>query len=375
MARKLTTEEFIRKAREVHGDKYDYSKVEYVNNRTPVCIICPIHGEFWQSPDSHLVGKGCKNCGRKKISDKKLKDSEDFIRRGKEIHGDKYDYSKVEYKGNKTKVCIICKTCGKEFWISPVNHCSKHNQIGCPYCHGGKFKEEFIQKAREVHGNKYDYSKVEYVDARTPVIIGCPIHGDFKQTPESHVHGKGCHRCMGKGAFKHTKEDFIQKAREVHGDKYDYSKVEYVNAHTKVCIICPEHGEFWQTPTGHLVGGGCKECTTFKSEKIVGDFLKNKAIKIIRWKTFEWLGRMNIDIFLPDYNIGIEYQGEEHFKPVKHFGGDERFKKRIEADKKKLDLCNKNGVRLLYVSFYKDPTYEVINDLDDLYEIILGYEN
>ena len=112
-------------------------------------------------------------------------------------------------------------------------------------------REEFIRRAKEVHGDKYDYSKLEYVDTKTKVCIICPEHGVFWKFPYDHLGGGGCPKCSAYG-----KEEFIQKAREVHGDKYDYSKVNYVNSYTKVCIICPEHGEFWQKPNSHINGSG-----------------------------------------------------------------------------------------------------------------------
>ena len=121
---KLTTEEFIKKAREVHGDKYDYSKVEYVFNKTEVCIICREHDEFWQKPKNHLSGYGCPICsGRKKMR------TSDFIKKARSVHGEKYDYSKVEYNGNSEKVCIICPEHG-EFWQRAGEHLKGK---GCDY--------------------------------------------------------------------------------------------------------------------------------------------------------------------------------------------------------------------------------------------------
>ena len=168
----MTTEDFISKAISVHGNKYDYSKVEYVGMLAKVTIICPIHGEFEQRADSHLSGYGCRYCSR-----------------------------------------------------------SAKNTT-----------ESFIKAAIDVHGNKYDYSKVDYVNSKTKVTIICPTHGEFKQSPYEHLKGCGCIHCAGKA--KYTTETFIAAAREIHGDKYDYSKVEYVNAKTKVTIICSIHGEF-----------------------------------------------------------------------------------------------------------------------------------
>ena len=250
MTKKMTTEEFIRKVRDAHGDKYDYSKVEYVNAKTKVCIICPEHGEFWQQPSNHLQGQGCPKCTHPNAN----MTTEDFIIKAKQIHGDKYDYSKVEYVNSSTKVCIICPIHG-EFWQQPIDHI---NGKGCPKC-VGKYQttEDFIIKAKQIHGDKYNYSKVDYINMETKVCIICPEHGEFRQTPHNHLKGQGCPKCVGK---YQTTEEFIRKAKEIHGGKYDYSKTECVDNNTKVCIICPEHGEFWQKPYNHLKGQGCPKC-------------------------------------------------------------------------------------------------------------------
>ena len=170
------------------------------------------------------------------MNSKKL---ENFVKKAREVHGDKYDYSKVEYTNNYTKVCIICPEHG-EFWQAPNNHINQKQ--GCPKCSHRSYKlsnEEFTIKAKEIHGNKYDYSKVDYVNNRTKVCIICPEHGEFWQTPYKHLNKQGCPRCYGN--IKSNTEEFIAKAREVHGNKYDYSKVEYSGCENKVCIICPEH--------------------------------------------------------------------------------------------------------------------------------------
>lgn len=123
-----------------------------------------------------------------------------------------------------------------------------------------------------------------------------------------------------------TREEFIAKARHIHGDKYDYSKVEYKGMHTKVCIICPEHGEFWQTPHHHLKGCGCELCSESKLERKVKFILEeNKIENYKRQYRTSWLNKQSLDFYLPDYNIAIECQGEQHFLPVKHFGGKERY--------------------------------------------------
>ena len=256
---KLTTEEFIKKAREVHGGKYDYSKVEYVNSTTKVCIICPIHGEFWQRPDIHLQGKGCTKCGRERIAASSSKSPKQFLQDAKKVHGNKYDYSKAKYVDWQTKVVIICPVHG-EFTQFPSSHLQGN---GCPKC--GKERtslrltnESFIKKAKMVHGNRYDYSKVEYVGNKDKVCIICREHGEFWQEARMHLSGCGCPICAGRKKMRTS--DFIKKARSVHGGKYNYSKAEYKGNTEKVCIICPEHGEFWQQASNHLKGAGCPKC-------------------------------------------------------------------------------------------------------------------
>ena len=295
--KKITTEEFIEKARKVHGDKYDYSKVKYVNYKTKVCIICPKHGEFWQNPHHHLSRKQ-----------------------------------------------------------------------GCHLCNGGVnlSTEEFIEKAKEIHGDKYDYSKAKYIDNRTKVCIICHEHGEFWQIPNSHLNGNGCFDCsyVERGLKRNsTTEEFIEKARKVHGDKYDYSKVEYVNAKTKVCIICHEHGEFWQTPNSHLSGQGCPKCKQSKMENEISLFLKQNNIFFEQQKRFNWLGKQSLDFYLPDYNIAIECQGKQHFESRDRFGGIDGLKERIEKDKRKRRVCKKNDVKIIYYANYKyDFPYKVLND-------------
>ncbi len=424
MGKRLSNIQFIQKAKEVHNDKYDYSKVEYVNSSTKICIICPIHGEFWQTPNSHLNGRGCAQCnGGIKI------DKKQFIEEARKVHGNKYDYSKVEYVNTDTKVCIICPIHG-EFWQTPHSH-SGTMKCGCPKC--AKIlnsTQEFIEEARKVHGDKYDYSKVEYKNLTIKVCIICPIHGEFWQKPYNHLKGASCKKCktdetktklnnfikkckkihndkydysliknqiltynseieiicpqhgifkqkvvnhlVGHGCFlckkdnigdlkRKTIQQFIEEARKVHGNKYDYSKVEYVNTDTKVCIICPIHGEFWQTPHIHLIGSGCKVCNQSHLEKEIYLLLCKNNIKFEQQKRFKWLGLQSLDFYLPDYNIAIECQGEQHFNKIDFFGGESALMKTIKRDKRKFLKCKENGIKIIYYSNVKlnNEPYEI----------------
>ena len=197
---------------------------------------------------------------------KKINYSEKFIIDAKKIHENKYDYSLVDYINNKSKVKIICPTHG-EFEQIPEDHSSGH---GCRKCAGDNQRilkqsntEEFTTKAYKIHENKYDYSLVDYVISSIKVKIICPIHGEFEQTPNAHLRGKGCPKCAGdktRVRCQSNTEDFTTKADKIHENKYDYSLVDYKNAHTKIKIICPIHGEFEQTPNSHLSGQGCHKC-------------------------------------------------------------------------------------------------------------------
>lgn len=184
---------------------------------------------------------------------------DDFIERAVKKHGDRYDYSKSVYVDSVTPLEIICHEHGS-FFQAPAAHLRGY---GCPLC-GNKKRgkrsslEEFIDKAREVHGDKYDYSKVEYINSWTKVCIICHEHGGFYQTPMAHLNGQGCPKCLGRGL---SQDEIISKFKAVHNDKYDYSKVKFTRVKDKVCIICPEHGEFWKTPEKHIMGQGCPKCS------------------------------------------------------------------------------------------------------------------
>jgi rubrerythrin len=295
----------------------------------------------------------------------------EFIQKAKEVHGDMYDYSKVEYKNNKTKVCIICSEHG-EFWQTPTAHVSQKQ--GCPKCgiiiNSNLRKDStksFIQKAEKVHDNKYDYSKVEYVNTNTNICIICPEHGEFWQMPTNHLQGHKCPKCSN--VHRLNTQEFIDLAKEVHGDKYNYSKVEYKNNKTKVCITCPIHGEFWQTPTAHVYQEqGCPKCIKYKLECELIKLFDDNNIKYEFQKRFSWLKRQVLDFYLPDYNIAIECQGIQHFNPVDYFGGEKGFKETIKRDKIKKELCIKNKVNLIYYSNIQD--LNIINSTDLLIKVI-----
>jgi very-short-patch-repair endonuclease len=253
------------------------------------------------------------------------------------------------------------------------------NGQGCPDCGGTKklTKEQFIEKANKIHGNKYDYSKVEYINNKTRVCIICPKHGEFLMRPNDHLSGHGCPDCGG--TKKDSTESIINKFKKIHGDKYDYSKVNYFNAHTNVLIVCPIHGEFPQSPHDHLKGCGCPKCNQSKLEKEIEQLLIENKIEYLSQKHYEWLKRQTLDFYLPQYNIAIECQGRQHFTDNNFF---ELFEVIKERDERKRKLCEEHGIKLLYYSNLGiDYPYEVFEDKEELLEEILtknceeSYEN
>ena len=210
-----------------------------------------------------------------------------------------------------------------------------------------KSNDEFIGEAQLIHHNKYDYSKVEYANNKTKVCIICPEHGEFWQTPSDHLNGKGCPQCAGN--IRCDKDTFIEKAKHMHNDRYDYSKVEYVNAHTKVCIICPEHGEFWQTPNNHLNGNGCPLCKNRKIGDVLRDTVEdfsNKSNEIhditdcLKALSPQQRNR-EIDVYIPSLKLGIEYNGLHWHS--------ERLGKDKNYHLDKLNKCNEQGIKLIQI--------------------------
>lgn len=283
---KLTTEDFVNRAIAKHGKgRYNYDNVEYIRGNLKVEIICPIHGPFRQRASMHLRGHGCPLCGTERTNASNRKNTEVFIKKAKLIHGEKYCYNSVKYNGCDTLVEIICPLHGP-FLLTPTNHLRGR---GCPSCSKThkKTTEEFIQEARKVHGDKYDYSLVDYVNDRTDVEIICPKHGVFKQLPTHHLKKSGCRKCYDELNSRRRTLDqtyFLKKAKEIHGDTFDYSKSIYKRMSSKIEIICRKHGSFWQAPHQHLQGHGCPKCTG--QDRTTEDFIK--LAKVIHGDRYDY---------------------------------------------------------------------------------------
>ena len=234
--------------------------------------------------------------------------------------------------------------------------------------------EEFLKKSFETHGNEYDYSKVEKTRNRRKdkVCIICPKHGEFYQSPHEHMNGQNCPICSyEKRGDKRRKEKnvFVKEAENIYNTYFSYEKVEYKNNKTKVCVTCPEHGDFWVTPNAHLRGVSCPMCSQSSFESKVRGILNKYSIKYSVEKTFKWLGRLRLDFYLPDYVIAIECQGEQHYMPVDFFskGEDsakETFEKTLFRDKTKLEKCTEHGIPIIYIKYnIKEIENYLLNEL------------
>ena len=352
------TDEWILIAKNIHSDKYDYSKVKYINTKTKVIIICKNiehEGfEFEQLPNSHVSHKnGCPKCGGTYNYN-----TTEFIEKAKEIHGDKYDYSKTTYTNIRENINIICKIHG-EFLQKANSHIIVKS--GCPKCVNvyNYDTEEWIKKAEEIHGDKYDYSDTIYINALTKVIIRCKIHGLFEQLPKTHLNStNACLKCCGH--YRYSSNEWITKAKEIHGNKYDYSEVMYTDNKTKIIIICSEHGKFLQEPRCHLSKNGCPSCSSFRSEKLSRDIFQEYTNKLFNKIRPKFLNGLELDGYNEEIKIAFEYQGKQHeeYIPYFHRNGIEDLYKQQERDEKKLKICIEQEIKLIRIP----SKYSYINE-------------
>jgi rubrerythrin len=307
MSKKLTTIEFIAKAKSVHGDKYDYSLVDYKYSKLKIIIICKKHGQFFQKPNCHLNNQGCPICGANNRITSNVKTIDKFLSEAKSIHGDKYDYSLADYVNNHKNIIIICSKHG-EFLQAPKPHL---NGQGCPKC--------------------------------AKINLGDKLHL--------------------------TTLNFIERARKIHGDRYDYSLVDYHNAHTMIKIICKEHGVFMQKSSNHTnEGAGCPICKQSKGEREISKFLNDNNIEYIAEKTFcncKDKRCLPFDFYLPKYNVLIEYDGIQHFEAANFYGGECGFLIRQKSDKIKTEFAKANDIKLIRIA-YNENVEEKLNKIFEL---------
>lgn len=283
-------DKFIKKSKIIHDSFYNYEKVAYINARIKVIIICPVHGEFTQTPDNHTQGAGCPKCMADKLSRDRKRDVSEFIQRSHQVHNHKYEYDKFIYVNSFTKGVITCDTHG-DFEQTPASHLKG---AGCYHC--------------------------------GVITI--------------------------KNKSRSTNEEFIKKAVNLHNGRYGYTKFIYINAATKGIIDCEEHGEFTQTPNSHLNGNGCPRCRESKGEKIIASILEDNNIPFVReYKLPGTTYRFKYDFYLPEYHLLIEFHGEQHYMSVKWFNGEEGLRKTKFRDAFKKELAKLANIPVIYFNF------------------------
>lgn len=364
-------EEFIEKAKKIHPE-YDYSLVEYNNARTKVNIICTEHGIFSVTPDSLLRGTKCNECMKIKRIQNSRDSKDEFIIKAKKVHPE-YNYSLVKYINSQTKVTVICSKHGK-FLIRPNTlimgggcwNCSVEYRASlCRFT-----TEEFIEKAKNKHP-EYDYSKVNYINANTKIKIICPKHGEFLTSPQTILYRSiGCINCaFERIAEKNTlsQDEAIKRMKKIFPE-YDYSQVLYKSNSDKVKVICLKHGAFDIVPSSIFQGHGCPTCKMPKGELYIRNWLVINGIIFETQKKYKELGKLSYDFYIPDWNLLIEYNGEQHYGIVPYFNHNPRSDKyglmglriQFENDMKKKNFAISKGIKLLTIPYWE---YENINTI------------
>lgn len=344
-----TTDDFITRARAVHGLRFDYSAVDYKNSRTEIQIICPTHGEFFTTPHDHIAClTGCKKCNKELP---RIENMRKLLEESKKVHNDKYNYDLVSLTAKSTtKVEIKCVRHGI-FLQDLYTHAIKC--AGCPSCalEANKVsREEFIKRAMVVHSAFYTYENVLFSKLSDKVIVRCPLHGLFEQRANSHLAGNNCGKCHITSTLL-GRDKFIEAAIAMHGDRYDYSKVVYAGNKRRVEVICKRHGSFFVKPNSHTSAGtGCRLCYESRGERAVTNFLIRNFINFEREYVISPY-RFRYDFFLPDFNVFIEFHGKQHYEPVAIFGGMEAFKDQKIRDAFKAELVKKQAGSLIIVNY------------------------
>ena len=358
MGKKLTNNQFKERSKIIHNNFYNYDKSNYKNNKTYITITCPIHSDFEQLPMNHLKGDKCIKCIKEK---QRIKYENKFIIQSSKINKYFYNYDKINYIDNSTDVIITCPIHG-DFEQLPYNHLNGYGCRECGILKRRKILLKFIEESNMIHNNFFNYDKINYINNSTDVIITCPIHGDFPQTPKNHtVNKQGCSKCAGN--YRYNTKEYIDLVSIVHNNFYSYNKTIYDSSKNDIIISCPIHGDFEQNPRHHLNGCGCSICNFSKGEKEINKILTTNKIEFEIQKKFKdciYKSPLKFDFYLSKYNTCIEYDGVQHFESVKYFGGDVAFKRTQERDKIKTEYCLKNNIKLIRIS-YNDNIYSKLS--------------
>jgi hypothetical protein len=363
-----TTELFIKQANAIHNSIYDYSQVNYIDCFTKIIIICKIHGPFIQGPTTHLQGHGCQKCaGNYQMN------SEEFIDKANKIHKFIYDYSKTIYYKTDRKVIIICMEHG-EFKQTPHMHLDGN---GCPKCGRRKANKsmtkshkDYIREVKKIFYDKYDYSETVYINGHTKIVIKCKDHGYFYILPYDHLGGSGCPKCgkINSAKSRTYTNEYIDQWLIINSVKLQRID-NYINSKIKIkwkCLVC--NIIFDKNYFSIREGKGCPECScTKKNERKIFNFLNDYSIKYEKIIIKNNKNKYYPDFYISELNLIIEYQGLQHYQPVR-FGGrtieaaEKAFIKQKERDEFIRKYCKINKINLLEI----DGRIYTNNQLDDL---------
>lgn len=369
---KLEKRDFVKRSESIYGkNTFDYSRAEYKTSRQSVILKCNEHScEFSIKVNIHLTRRsGCPKCGRnsrdEKLRDsfKKFKNFSEFKEEANKIHGGRYIYKPFVYKNGKQRFELKCPQHG---WFN--QRTSNHIEgRGCEKCAtlvtSEKLRmstQDFLEAAKQIHGNIYDYKRVKYESFHSKLTIICKVHGIFKQSAASHLSGNKCIKCgFAKVQAENTmsQKEYLRRARQIHGRKYDYSKLIYKNSQNSVRVICKKHGPFDQHAGAHLKGSGCPGCQRSKGEDAIAIFLqKNKIKHIAQWRDHDCKDKriLIFDFYLPKHRAIIEFDGIQHFVPIS-FGGNQS-EAQIFSNFEQLrvrDLVKRNWAKKNQLSFFR----------------------
>lgn len=300
----LKVPEFIERARKVHGDKYDYSKVhQFKRQKERVVIVCPAHGEFSQGAQDHFNGAGCPKC----------------------------------WEEIRSEVLTI------------------------PW-------EEVLKSFRETHGEQYQYDSQGYENSSSKLRIRCSKHGEFVQDVTAHKHGQGCPKCGREriSDFLTTPwEEVLKSFRETHRDEYEYNSETYSLLEEPMEMFCKKHGMFMQAPKVHRLGSGCPICKSSRGEKEIEFCLRDLGIEYEHQKKFpDWNKYYRYDFYIPSINTIIEYNGLQHYEPIEFFGGDKALKSTQKRDRIKRQYCTDNHINYEVIRYDEDINLRIAEILD-----------
>lgn len=368
---------FLERAKAQYGEdvekKYDYSKVDYQRAKSKLIIRCIEHDvTFTQRADTHMNGGiACKICKHNTPLRAKVKNTEDVIKLGNEIHKGLDTYENLVYKGSGTKIIVTCKVHG-DYEISSKSYLQGTR---CSKC-GVENKYLTIPNAKaiiaKVHGDRYEYNWDTYKNSSSKMDIKCKIHGWFTQRVNTHISGSGCIKC-GVISRSFTQDEVLVKIKKHFRDRYTYDKFVYVNDTTEAIVTCKLHGDFYKQPHELMRGNGCTKCKESKPERDMANILDDNNIEYVQEYR---LGnnRYHYDVYLPKLKVLIELDGPQHHKSLTYFGGDEGLLRNIRVDTIKNNLAAKHNIPLIRIPYYK---FKVLEDtffleLSKIYQYRVG---